>query len=172
VRPLDDDQVRHFVHAWFDAAYRRLETGMWGLCRFQYLTAAQDAPAEITFRLPIREPGKYAVSLRYLPRSHHASNASSRVAHAAGEDVQTWNLQRGHMHGFDVKIGEYHFDPDRPATVTISNPNADGVVVADSVSYVKMPADDPIPAATSDARRVWINRLRRHHSAPLQCPNS
>jgi formylglycine-generating enzyme required for sulfatase activity len=24
VRPLDDDQVRHFVHAWFDAAYRRL----------------------------------------------------------------------------------------------------------------------------------------------------
>jgi hypothetical protein len=122
----------------------RLETGMWGLFRFQYLTAARDAPAEITFRLPIREAGKYAVSLRYLPRGHHASNAAVRVEYAAGDDVQTWNLQRGHRHGFDVKIGEYHFDPDRPATVTISNPGADGVVVADSVSYVKMPADDPI----------------------------
>ncbi len=36
----------------------RLETGMWGLFRFQYLTAAQDAPAEINFRLtyPATEP--------------------------------------------------------------------------------------------------------------------
>ena len=122
----------------------RLETGMWGLFRFEYLTAVQDAPAEITFRLPIREAGKYAVSLQYLPRDHHASNAPVRVVHADGDDAQTWNMRRGHRHGFDVKIGEYQFDPDRPATITISNRGAAGVVVADSVSYVKMQTEDPI----------------------------
>ena len=41
------------------------------------------------------------------------------------------------MFGFAVELGNYTFKNGKPAKVTISNEDADGLVVADSVAFVK-----------------------------------
>ncbi|MCP4645441.1 MAG: hypothetical protein GY851_33665 [bacterium] len=111
--------------------------GLSGLFRFSFLKVDADTPASATFRLPIEEPGAYLVCLRYKPGESNATEGQLRIDHAGGQDTRTWDFSKGHNNGFAVKVGVYRFEPDAPASVTISNEGADGPVVADSVVYVK-----------------------------------
>lgn len=45
-------------------------------------------------------------------------------------------MKLGDEHGFSVDIGEYYFKKGATAKVTISNENADRVVVKNSIAYV------------------------------------
>jgi hypothetical protein len=58
-----------------------------------------------------------------------------------GVSEQSWNMKQGDKFGFAVEIGTYNFRRGRPATVRISNEDADGILVADSVAFVKVAAD-------------------------------
>jgi len=46
-------------------------------------------------------------------------------------------MRQGNQHGFAVKVGEYRFEPGADAAVILSGEQADGLVVADAIAYVK-----------------------------------
>ena len=112
-------------------------TGLSGLFRFNFLEAAGDNGARITYRLPIEVSGVYLVCLLYKPRDENASNATLTVAHAEETEDLFWNLRRGNKHGFAVKVGKYFFKPGEDAHIALSSDGADGFVVADAVAFVK-----------------------------------
>jgi len=112
--------------------------GFWTLFSFSLLEAAKDTPAEITYTLPIVETGAYQISLLYLPDEKNASNATIQIHHAEGVDKKFWNMKEGDKFGFALEVGTYRFKQDKTAKLTISNENADGFVVADSVAFVKI----------------------------------
>jgi len=74
----------------------------------------------------------------YFPNEQNASNAKLTVKHATGEDVVDWNFKKGDLWGFAVVVGEYYLYKDKPASVTLSNTNADGFIVADGVGFIKV----------------------------------
>jgi hypothetical protein len=76
--------------------------------------------------------------LTYFPDEKNASNAIITVKHAQGDANLEWNFKKGDKLGFAVVIGEYYFDKEKPAAVTISNTNADGFIVADGVGFMKV----------------------------------
>jgi hypothetical protein len=111
--------------------------GFWNLFSFKLLETEKDTPAEIRYTLPITESGTYQVSLLYLPNEKNASNAKIQVTHADGICEQGWNMKEGDKFGFALEIGTYFFEKGKPVIVAISNEEADGVVVADAVAFVK-----------------------------------
>lgn len=80
----------------------------------------------------------YQISLLYLPEERNASNAKIQITHADGIDNRIWNMKEGDKFGFAVEIGKYRCVKEGTTSVTISNEGADGVVVADSVAFIKV----------------------------------
>jgi hypothetical protein len=111
---------------------------MWGLFVANYFHAGSEKAAHCTYQLPVKESGTYKVCLMYFPNEKNASNAKITVKHAQGEDVVNWNFKSGDKLGFAVIVGEYYLDKDKPASLTISNTNADGFIVADGVGFLKV----------------------------------
>ena len=112
-------------------------TGFWNLFSFNILETSGDKPSKITYTLPIEEDGTYQVSLMYLPDEKNASNAKVQIHHTEGMSEQQLNMKIGDQFGFAIEIGEYPFMKDGMAKVIISNDHADGIVVANSVAFVK-----------------------------------
>ena len=117
---------------------QRTINGFWGLFSFNLLEVNPSNPATISYTLPITEDGTYQVSLLFQPNKKNATNAKIRINHADGVSDLTWNMQKGDMFGFAVELGNYTLKNGKPAKVTISNEDADGLVVADSVAFVKI----------------------------------
>jgi len=116
------------------------ETAVWDrrLFLYNYLKAAADKPALVTYYLPIREPGTYKICLIYLPGENNASNARLSIFHADGQDEKTWNMKEGHELGFAIEVGKYRFDPNRPAMITVSNSKANGYIITDAIAFIKI----------------------------------
>jgi len=129
-----DKELVQYSGSWEQATV----TGQAGLFESNYLHAAPENLARCEYRLPIKESGTYKICLNYFPNEKNASNAKITVKHAQGKDVVDWNFRKGDRWGFAVVVGEYYFDKDKPASVTISNENADGFIVADGVGYIKI----------------------------------
>jgi len=144
IRPADLARVGRVVHytdtdlVWREGAWEAVSaTGISNLFRFNFLQARAQDGARITYRMPIEEPGTYLVCLLYKPRDENASNTRLTILHTDGKDTLRWNMRQGNQHGFAVKVGEYRFQPGADAAVTLSNEEADGLVVADAIAYVK-----------------------------------
>jgi hypothetical protein len=143
---LEENRLTGSVIHYLDSEYveyrgnwkPRTITGSGNLFRFQVLEADPADPAEIVYRLPIPEDGVYQVSILYLPAEKNASNATIRVYHADGMTERSWNMKTGDRYGFALEIGNYRFTRSENCKVRISNPNADGLVVADSVAFVRV----------------------------------
>lgn len=112
--------------------------GFWGLFSFNLIEAQKETPARIAYTIPIEEDGTYQICLLYLPDKKNASNARIEVHHADGITNKSWDMKKGDKFGFARKVGEYPFKRGRPAKVVITNEGANGVVVADSVAFVKV----------------------------------
>ena len=112
--------------------------GQGGLFTFHQLDVAKGRHAEITYTLPITENGSYQISLIYKPNKTNASNAKLAIHHAEGVTRMEWNMREGNVRGFAVEVGKFPFTAGKPAKIVISNEDADGVVIADSVAYVKV----------------------------------
>ncbi len=91
----------------------------------------------------------------YFPNEKNASNAKITVIHSGGEDVVNWNFRKGDRLGFAIEIGVYQLDKDRPASVTISNTNADGFIVAD----LNMETSVPGVFAVGDVRNTPLRQI-------------
>ncbi|MCF7954654.1 MAG: right-handed parallel beta-helix repeat-containing protein, partial [Phycisphaerae bacterium] len=112
--------------------------GQGGLFKFNLLEVVRDKSAEISYRLPIIEDGNYKIALLYLPDIKNASNAKVQIHYAGGIAEKSWNMKKGNERAFAVEVGKYPFKAGKGAKVTISNEGADGIVVADSVAFVKV----------------------------------
>ena len=112
--------------------------GMWGLFRFDYLAGTAADPAEATYTLPIPEDGTYQISLLYPSGKDRASNVPVTIQHAEGKAELKWDMRKGSKHGFSIEVGKYRFQKGKPNTVTLSTRGTDGIVIADSVAFVKV----------------------------------
>lgn len=108
--------------------------GMWGLYNFNYLLAEAKADAAVTFTLPIREAGRYAVRLNFPAHANRASNARVIVEHAEGTSVEHMDQR---SFGFGPLLGFYDFAAGKPARVTLSAAQADGCVAIEGVGIAK-----------------------------------
>ncbi len=113
-------------------------SGMGGLFEYNHLQAAPEQSASCTYQLPVTESGVYKICLMYFPKDKNASNAKITVKYANGEQTVDWNFRKGDKWGFALAVGEHQLEKDKPASVTISNTNADGYIVADGVGFVKV----------------------------------
>lgn len=111
--------------------------GMRNLFQYNCRQAAPNTLAKCVYQLPVRESGMYKVCIMYFPDEKAASNATISIQHATGSETKSWNFRKGDNLGFAIRIGEYYFEKGKPATLTISNENADGLIIADAVGIIK-----------------------------------
>ncbi len=113
-------------------------SGLSGLFKYNHLQAGPERDAQCTYHLPVKESGTYKICLMYFPNERNASNTKITVKHAEGEEEIDWDFKRGDRLGFAVRVGEYYLDKAKPASVAISNANADGYIIADGVGFIKV----------------------------------
>lgn len=94
----------------------------------------------VTYRPDLPEAGVYEVYLRWTSNENRATNARVEVVHTGGADATTVNQQING--GSWQSIGKYKFAAGTAGTVTLSNKDANGYVIADAVRFVKQ-ADAP-----------------------------
>jgi hypothetical protein len=111
--------------------------GMRDLFKYNCLQASPKQHAECTYVLPINESGVYQLTIMYFPDTLAASNATISIKHVGGVTTTNWNFKKGDKLGFAIKLGEYSFSAHSKASVTISNENSDGFIIADAIGYVK-----------------------------------
>jgi len=91
----------------------------------------------VRFEFVIPKQGEYDVRLGYPSNNNRASNVSVTIEHAHGSETVTVNQKkRGTLADLFVSLGAYEFTEGTPASVTISNANANGYVVADAIWVV------------------------------------
>ncbi|MCU0462695.1 MAG: right-handed parallel beta-helix repeat-containing protein [Bacteroidales bacterium] len=126
-------------HVQYSGSWEQVSvTGMWGLFEANYLHACPEKAARCEYQLSVKESGIYKICMMYFPDEKNASNAKITVNHSKGEEIINWNFKKGDQYGFAVVLGEYYLDKDKPASVTISNTDADGFIVADGVGFIKV----------------------------------
>ncbi|MBL9131420.1 MAG: FAD-dependent oxidoreductase, partial [Verrucomicrobiaceae bacterium] len=89
----------------------------------------------IVFRAKLPAPGKYQVFFAYTPNNNRASNVPVTVKHTGGETKATVNEKKPSPPGATgILLGEFVFGEE--GTVTVSNEDTDGFVVADGVQWI------------------------------------
>jgi hypothetical protein len=122
-------------------------TGIFNLFEFDFLTGTAAVPSQATYTLPITEDGVYQISLLYKPGNDRASNVPIAIQHADGTANLVWNMRQGSNFGFAVPVGTYRFVASQTNTVTLSTTGVNGKVIADSVGFVNIGANEPPVAA-------------------------
>jgi len=91
----------------------------------------------ITFRHQLPAAGKYAVYLAYNSGSNRAASAPVEIQHADGDAKLKVN-QREAPKGPALfhSLGEFNFQVDKEAVVTVSDKDAQGIVIVDAVLFV------------------------------------
>jgi len=130
---------------------KKKTTGMWGLYDFNYLLAEPKTDAAVTFTLPVREAGRYAVRLNFPAHTNRASNVRIVVEHADGTSVEHVDQR---SFGFGPLLGFYRFAPGKPARVTISAAQADGRVSIEAIGFARVPASSKSQTPSAGADRT------------------
>ncbi|RCS40531.1 DUF1549 domain-containing protein [Bremerella cremea] len=91
----------------------------------------------ITFRQKLPQPGSYRVYLAYNAGKDRAAQAPIVIRHDAGESQVRLN-QRDKPQGplMFHPLGDFNFTPEKEAIVTISDHEAQGIVIVDAVLFV------------------------------------
>lgn len=92
---------------------------------------------EAIFSFEVKEAGSYEVRLSYSPHANRATNALVTVHHAEGDSEHRINQRVAPpIDRLFVSLGTYRFVPGAKYSVVISNRDADGHVIADSVQIL------------------------------------
>lgn len=96
-----------------------------------------NGPCAATFSTTLPAAGVYQVRIGYTPNSNRASNVPVTIRHADGQaSIIVNQKQTPSEDGLFIIGGTFRFRADQPASVTVSNTDADGYVVIDAVSWV------------------------------------
>lgn len=94
------------------------------------------------FEFTVANSGKYEVRLAYPPNSNRASNATVEIEHRQGLETLDVNQKKApYINKVFVSLGAYEFSNEQVGSVTISNANADGYVIADAIWLVPVQAN-------------------------------
>jgi hypothetical protein len=117
---------------------RTKATGFWGLFEFDFQKACNKTKAKAIFNLPINETGVYKLCILYFPEENNATNATIEVVHVEGKKKIEWNMREGDEHGFALEIGKFRLSPDSQSKIIINNNGANGSIVANAISFIKI----------------------------------
>lgn len=91
----------------------------------------------ISYKLTVPKTGRYEVRVSYAAAPNRASNVPVQIQHAGGSETITVNQKKAPpIDGLFLSLGEFAFDADKPAVITIRNENTDGIVGADAVQLL------------------------------------
>ncbi|MGV3663624.1 MAG: FAD-dependent oxidoreductase [Prosthecobacter sp.] len=98
---------------------------------------AEKGKLSVTYKLAVPKSGRYEARVSYASAFNRASNVPVVIQHAAGSETITVNQRKApSIDGLFVSLGEFAFDADKPAIITIRNDNTDGIVGADAVQLL------------------------------------
>ncbi|MEZ6055086.1 MAG: FAD-dependent oxidoreductase [Planctomycetaceae bacterium] len=102
---------------------------------------AEQGQKSITFPAKVNTAGKYEVRLSYSPNQNRATNVEVTIASSGGKStVVTVNQkQKPTIDDLWTSLGIFEFPADGSGSVTISNRDANGHVIADSVQFLATP---------------------------------
>ena len=98
----------------------------------------KEKTASLTFAAKLARPGKYRVEFAYPPHVNRSTKVRVTVRHAGGTEIVVIDQKRPLETPPFIALGEFVFDADTPAEVTVSNAGADGHVVADAVRWLEV----------------------------------
>ncbi len=111
-------------------------------------TGAGDKSAIFETKLPTT--GAYRVRMAYTPGENRATNSKVVVFGPDGE--QTLHINQRNPPNEDelwISLGEYRFEANGPAFVTVSNEGADGHVVIDAIQFLPQAEAKSVAAVVS-----------------------
>ncbi len=104
----------------------------------------RDGKTSLAFVAKLPESGEYEVRFAYAANANRAGNAKVIVKHADGEaEIVVDQRKAPAIDGLFISLGTFRFDADNPASVTISNRDANGYVVADAVQWLPRSSVSP-----------------------------
>ena len=99
---------------------------------------AEKGTKSVTYRMKIPAPGKYEVRVSYASAPNRASNVPVSIEHAEGTQTVLVNQRKAPpIDKLFVSLGVFPFTADKPAVITISSKDTDGIVGADAVQLIK-----------------------------------
>lgn len=91
----------------------------------------------VIYRLQIPADGRYEVRLSYAHAPNRASNVPVTIEHAEGSKTVKVNQKKaGSIDSLFTSLGSFEFKAGRPAIITISTAETDGIVGADAVQLL------------------------------------
>ncbi len=91
----------------------------------------------ISYKLTVPKTGRYEVRVSYASAPNRASNVPLQIQHAGGSETITVNQKKSPpIDGLFLSVGEFAFEADKPAVITIRNDKTDGIVGADAVQLL------------------------------------
>lgn len=109
--------------------------GMVGL-NYLHDRGPEDGKVTARYTLPVPAQGRYEVRVSYTPNPNRASNALILITHAEGNTEIRLNQRENQGASAPFRsLGTFSFDKE--ASITISNADADGYVIADAVQLLQ-----------------------------------
>ena len=91
----------------------------------------------VVFTPPIPQTGIYEVRLAYASGSNRATNTPVTIRHADGEKTMRIDQRKAPpIGGLLISLGPFRFEKGAGGSVTVSNAETDGVVIADAVELL------------------------------------
>lgn len=112
---------------------------------YKHNNNSQLGTSSVSFQPEVSSPGIYEVSLKWTSAANRATQVPVTVASKAGTDTFVVNQTRNG--GVWYSLGQFEFDTQSGATVTVSDSGADGYVIADAVRLVQIEQTGPPTAA-------------------------
>ncbi len=98
---------------------------------------AEKGSLSVVYKLRIPKSGQYEVRVSYASAPNRASHVPVAIQHADGTATATVNQKKvPAIDGLFVSLGEFKFEADKPAVITIRNDGTDGIVGADAVQLL------------------------------------
>lgn len=93
----------------------------------------------VIYRLKIPAAGRYEVRASYAAAPNRANNVPVNIEHAAGTATVLVNQKKAPpIDQLFISLGTFNFTADKPAVITISNQDTDGIVGADAVQLIEI----------------------------------
>ncbi len=97
----------------------------------------RDGSCSATFSVDLPKSGRYEARLASPHNNNRASNALVELRHANGVETMRVNQRKQPpIDGLFISLGVFEFRKGQPASVTLSNKDADGYVIADAVQFL------------------------------------
>ena len=98
---------------------------------------ADKGSKSVIYRMKIPVTGKYEVRVSYASAPNRASNVPVVIEHANGTQTVIVNQRKAPpIDKLFVSLGVFPLKADKPAVITISNKDTDGIVGADAVQII------------------------------------